>query len=268
MQVPFTEQATANHTPDPKTHGGYLQQLDPRVRIVTTLLMIMGVVLTPAYHWTAYPLLWTLIGCLAALSGISVWSLNRKAVLALPFALTAITLLVTVPGQPVASIAGLTITDTGLARFIGIVCKSWLSMQVALLLILTTPMPELLSALGVLRVPPMLIAILSFMYRYLFILRDEAEKLLRARAARSGAVAGSPHGGSLLWRARITGGMVGNLFLRSYERSERVSAAMLARGYNGSLIHQHRPPPLTWQMIALGSLPVVAVLSIQLIANL
>ena len=127
------------------------------------------------------PLLWTLIGCLAVVSGISIWKLNRMSVLALPFALTAFTLLVTVPGQPLVTVAGLTVTDTGLARFIEVLLKSWLSMQTALLLTLSTPITDLLTALAQLKVPATLIAIIGFMYRYLFILKDEAERLLRAR---------------------------------------------------------------------------------------
>ena len=63
--------------------------------------------------------------------------------------------------------------------------------------------------------------------------------MLRARAARSARVEGSRGGGSLAWRARTTGGMVGALFLRSYERSERIYAAMQARGFEGTLRHLH-----------------------------
>jgi cobalt/nickel transport system permease protein len=75
------------------------------------------------------------------------------------------------------------------------------------------------------------------MWRYLFVLVDEALRLLRARAARSGHSEGGigRFGGSLLWRARVTGGMAGNLLLRGYERSERIYVAMLSRGYDGEV---------------------------------
>ena len=63
--------------------------------------------------------------------------------------------------------------------------------------------------------------------------------MLRARAARSAAIEGARGGGSIGWRARTTGGMVGALFLRSYERSERIYAAMQARGFEGTLRHLH-----------------------------
>ncbi len=105
----------------------------------------------------------------------------------------------------------------------------------AILLTATTPFPDLIHALRHLRLPQPLVATLSFMYRYLFVLSDEATRLLRARRARSATQPGRKSGGSLLWRARVAGNMVGQLFLRSLERGDRVYQAMLARGYTGHL---------------------------------
>jgi cobalt/nickel transport system permease protein len=244
-----------------------LHRLDPRVKVITTFLLILGVVATPDYAWIAYPLLWTLIGSLAAISRLSVWRLGRLAGLALPFTLAAVTLLVTTPGQPVLRAAGLVVTDTGLGRFLGIVLKSWLSMQIALLLSLTTSSTDILWALKGLGVSETLVAIISLMQRYLTTLKDEAERLLRARAARSGMREGVKPGGKLLWQAQVAGGMVGNLFLRSYERSERVYAAMLARGYNGHVRYQDMPP-LTWRAVRPGVLPVIVVIIIQIAVRL
>lgn len=244
-----------------------LHRLDPRVKVVVALLLIVGIVLTPEQAWIAYPLLWTLVGILAVVGQVSAWRLVRLAGLALPFTLAAITLLVTTPGRPIVSVAGLVVTDTGLARFLGIALKSWLSVQLALLLSFTTDSTDLLHALEGMGVSDTLVAIISFMYRYLFVLKDESERLLRARAARSGTRAGVKSGGNLLWRARVAGGMVGSLFLRSYERSERVYAAMLARGYNGQFRHRAMPP-LTWQAVCLGTVPVMVMIIIQIAARL
>jgi len=75
------------------------------------------------------------------------------------------------------------------------------------------------------------------MWRYLFVIVDEVLRLLRARTARS-AETGLPNhksGGSVLWRARVTGGMAGSLLLRSIERSDRIYNAMLSRGYDGEV---------------------------------
>ncbi|HVO41155.1 MAG TPA: cobalt ECF transporter T component CbiQ, partial [Aggregatilineales bacterium] len=195
-----------------------LHRLDPRVKVSVALLLILGIVLTPERAWPAYPLLWALLGSLAVMSHVSAWRLARLGSLALPFTLAAVTLLFTLPGHPVIAVAGLTVSDAGLARFVSILFKSWLSVQAALLLSITTHFTDLLWAFSSLRVPGTLVAIVGFMYRYLFTLQDEAERLIRARSARSGALSGRRSGGSLGWRAQVTGGMVGNLFLRSYER--------------------------------------------------
>jgi cobalt/nickel transport system permease protein len=87
-----------------------------------------------------------------------------------------------------------------------------------------------------------LVAITGFLYRYLFVLADEARRMLQAREARSGAPDGRG-GGSVAWRAQVTGSMAGTLFLRSYERSERIYMAMLARGYDGT-VRTLSPPSL------------------------
>jgi cobalt/nickel transport system permease protein len=112
--------------------------------------------------------------------------------------------------------------------------KSWLSVQAALLLAYTTPFADLVDALRALRVPAIIVSIISFMYRYLAVLTDEAGRMKRARHARSAAAPQGRSGGSLVWRAKVTGAMVGSLFIRAYERSERIYAAMLARGFSGT----------------------------------
>lgn len=218
-----------------QTGNSRIHRLDPRVKVIVTPLLIAGITLVPVRAWLAYGLLWALIAGLVTAAHLGVRRVARQAGIALPFALAAVTLLFTTPGDPLVKVAGVAITDAGAVRFGAILVKSWLAMQVALILAMTTPFTDLLWALGSLHVPGTLIAIISFMYRYLFTLYDEAERLIRARAARSGSTAGQRSGGSLVWRARIAGGMIGNLFLRSYERSERIYAAMLARGYDGHM---------------------------------
>ena len=107
-------------------------------------------------------------------------------------------------------------------------------MQAAIILAAATPFSDLLYGLQQLKVPKTLIAIIGLMWRYLFLISDEVTRMIRARKSRSTARQGPRlAGGSLWWRARVTGGMAGSLFLRSIERSDRVYAAMLSRGYNG-----------------------------------
>jgi cobalt/nickel transport system permease protein len=128
----------------------------------------------------------------------------------------------------------------------------------------STPFPDLIDALRSLRVPAILVSIISFMYRYLAVIGEEAGRMTRARASRSaGGIDPPPSartGGTIRWRARVTGGMVGALFIRSYERSERVHAAMLARGFDGSLARPSLAPPPPGQVAAFGVLLALVVL--------
>jgi cobalt/nickel transport system permease protein len=144
------------------------------------------------------------------------------------------------------------------------VIGSWLSVQVALLLAFTTPFHDLVDALRELRLPRILISIISFMYRYLAVLGDEGSRMLRARDARSGAREGAS-GGSLRWRATVTGRMVGSLFLRAYERSERIYAAMQARGFEGEFRHLRARPlvrtELVWLVVLLAALALYEVIA-------
>ncbi|MFN8419569.1 MAG: energy-coupling factor transporter transmembrane component T [Anaerolineae bacterium] len=77
-------------------------------------------------------------------------------------------------------------------------------------------------------------------------------------------------GGSLRWRAQVAGGMIGNLFLRSYERSERVYAAMLSRGYQGQVrqFNDLASSVLTGQAILFAAVPILVLIAIQVAARL
>jgi cobalt/nickel transport system permease protein len=246
-----------------QTGDSYLHAVDPRVKVVVALLLIIGIVLTGDGQFLAFLMLWLLVLSLGWLGDISPLKLARLGTIALPFTLTAATLMVTAGGDRLVTVAGVDISEPGFIRFASIVLKSWLAVQIAVILSITTHFTDILWALSSLRVPALLVTIIGFMYRYLYTLRDEAERLLRARAARSGQMEGYASGGSLMWRAKIVGQMVGNLFLRSYERSERIYAAMLARGYHGDL-RTLNPPPLTVRSIAKGSIPVMILIIIQL----
>jgi cobalt/nickel transport system permease protein len=133
----------------------------------------------------------------------------------------------------------LTITDAGLILFGTVVAKSWLSVMVSGLLVATTRFTDLLHALRALRVPAVLAQTISFMVRYLLVLVEEAKRLMTARESRSAG-----KGGTVAWRARVLGGMIGSLFIRSYERSERIYAAMVSRGFAGEI---RALLPLSWQ---------------------
>lgn len=187
----------------------------------------------------------------------------RRALLAAPFLLAALPLVVTRTAEPLGTIVvgtlEIRISGEGLRLFTTIALKSWISVQAALVLAFTTPFHELVDALRQLRLSRIMIAIIGFMYRYLGVLAGEASRMTRARAARSANPAGR-RGPSIAWRARVTGAMVGTLFLRSYERSERIYAAMQARGFEGEFRHLHARPLRPSEYAALAALAALLAL--------
>jgi cobalt/nickel transport system permease protein len=247
-----------------------VHQLDARVKLIVAILFILATALTPDGTWLAYGLLAALVLGVIVISQLGVGFVQRRAAVALPFALAAVTVAFSTPGRSLLAMQvfrwEVTVTDAGLVRFISILLKSWLSVQMAVVLTASTRFPALLQAMRSLRLPKILVSIIGFTYRYLFVIGDEVLRLMRARAARSGVPAGRG-GGSVFWRARVTGGMAGSLFLRSIERSERIYDAMLARGYDGE-VRSLRPPALRPRDV-LVALPFALVLAvIQVLARL
>lgn len=217
----------------------FIHRLDPRVKTVITIIFILSNALLPDGAWLAFIFAWLFLLISNRLSQLGMGYTLKRSIIALPFALIAITVLFSIPGKPLVTFqvfsSPLSITDAGLLRFVTILIRSWLSVQMAILLVATTRFPDLIHALEHLRVPSVLTTIIAFLYRYLFVLTDEVFRLLRARESRSATAPGSRSGGGVMWRAKVAGNMAGQLFLRSYERSDRIYNAMIARGYSGHL---------------------------------
>lgn len=248
-----------------------VHRLDARVKLLLTIAFIVTASAMPVGAWPAYILLISLSLSLASIAEVGIGNLLRRSILALPFLLASGGILFTAPGpawwQMSVGSLSLAITETGLIRFVSIAIKAWIAVQGAILLSATTSFPDLLVAMQALRVPRLLVSIFSLMWRYAFILADEALRLARAREARS-AVGTSRRGLRwLVWQAQVTGNMAGILFLRGLERSERVYAAMAARGYAGEFRAFPRPAlsirqwcVLTFGLLLLAGMEILAYL--------
>lgn len=249
----------------------FVHRLDPRVKVSITLAFILSNALLPDGAWIAFVCSWLFLLLANVQSNLGVLFSFKRSFVALPFALIAITVLFSIPGESISSFHflfwDLTITDAGFLRFISIVVRSWLSVQMAILLVATARFPDIVHALEHLRVPSILTTIIAFLYRYLFVLADEVFRLLRARESRSASVTGSRSGGSVAWRARVAGNMAGQLFIRSYERSDRVYNAMLSRGYDGHLrtMSPHELHRLDYVTMALA---LILILGFQVVGRL
>jgi len=193
------------------------------------LLSVFAIALTPNGHWWT----WVVYGCglvsLIALAQVSLLVLLRRV--AIEFAFIGTVLLGTLfqqGGEVLWSWGWLRITTEGLVVLGSVTLKALLSLLTLNVLILTTSVPALLHALTLLRMPPLLVAIIASMYRYIGVLIREFNSMRRAAASRN--LSGSNH-----WQRLVIGNMIGSLFIRTYERGERISQAMLSRGYTGLL---------------------------------
>lgn len=213
-----------------------IHHLDPRVKVVVTFFYILALSLTPEGSWWIFSFFLVLILTAVWLADLDLVFTIKRSYIVLPFVLAAIALPFTMPGSSLLKIPGLgwMVTEPGMIRFVSILARSWMAVQAAILLTATTRFPDLLWALGAIRFPKLLVSTIGFMYRYLFVLADEGLRMIRARAARSAQIPGNARP-SLRWHGRVAGSMVGSLFLRALARSERVYAAMLARGYDGHM---------------------------------
>jgi len=211
--------------------GSFVHRLDPRTKLITTFAFVLVVVLTPPLRWQAFALYFALIAGVILLSKVPPLYVLKRSLVIVPFVLMIVIFnMFLKPGEIVVSFNiwhwQVSITDEGLLFSWNVLIKAWLSVLSLTLLSSTTQFSELLKGLEQLRMPRVLVMTLSFMYRYIFVLIDEVIRMKQARDSRN-------FGGKRMWQLKTIGNMVGTLFLRSYERGERVYGAMVARGFDG-----------------------------------
>ena len=126
------------------------------------------------------------------------------------------------------SVFGLELYRDGLLAGTSIVVKGTLGVLAAVILSTTTTAREILRGLETLKLPTIMVQIASFMLRYINVISDEMERMKVARESRGFIATGIKH-----WKVIATSAAA--LFIRSYERGERVHLAMLSRGFDGNL---------------------------------
>ncbi len=197
---------------------GLLQALDPRAKFLAALAFVLAASLARSHQGPVLGALACLLVGAAALSRVPATHLLLRALWVLPF------LAVVALGH----LEGVVLW--------GLLAKGLLSAMALVLLSATTPFPSLLAGLARLRAPAFFLAVLSFVYRYIFLLVDEIEHM------------------ELGWRSRTCGwswtafralaGGLGVLLVRAHERAERVYLAMVSRGFSGQFPLAR---PLLWR---------------------
>lgn len=199
---------------------GPLRRLDARIKIVAAIAFVVAVVATPAGLWWALAIEAAGLAAVVAIARVPVGYVVARW---LGFLVLVAFLAAMVAGaHPDRSRLG------WWAVWGSVLAKNSLAFVAVLTLAATTPMRRLLAGLGRLGVPAILVSTLHFMIRYLHVLGDELARMTLARRSRT-----FRRSGRLDWG--LLTGLVGMLLIRSFERGERVHAAMLARGWDGTI---------------------------------
>jgi cobalt/nickel transport system permease protein len=210
---------------------GLLDRLDPRSQVVGLLAYVISVVSIPMGDFFSLSKHFILICILIGLVRVSISSLLKKCLVLFPFVILVAAFIPFLrEGKVLVEFAlfflNVRLTEEGLILFFMVSTKAILSFLTLTILMIICPFPQLLKALQWLKIPRILVVMLSMLYRYLFIIRDEAQRMMLARNIRY-------FGGYYRKQPCILGNMVGSIFIRTYERAERVYGAMLVRGYQG-----------------------------------
>lgn len=204
-----------------------MHRLPPQVKVLAAFLVVCCVVATPREAFWVFGGYLLVLAVIWLLAAIPLGWIARRALIEAPFLVLAVLLPFAEGGQRVP-VAGVSLSVAGLLAGWNIVVKGTLGVLTSLTLAATTSPRDLLLGLQRLRVPATVTTIATLMLRYIDVIVGEARRMRIARISRG-------HNPRLLWQAGATARGVGSLFLRSYERGERVHLAMLARGWNGQL---------------------------------
>ncbi|WP_424213339.1 cobalt ECF transporter T component CbiQ [Streptomyces sp. BI20] len=224
--------------------------LPPHCKIAATFLFVLVVVSTPRESIWAFGAYAALLAGVAGAARIPPGFVLRRMLVEVPFVLFAVLMPFVATGERV-SVLGVSLSVPGLWGAWNVLAKGTLGVCASVLLAATTDLRALLLGLERLRMPPLLVQIASFMLRYGDVIADELRRMSVARRSRGFEARGVRHWGVLAKTA-------GALFIRSYERGERVHLAMVSRGYTGTMpvIDDVSAAPAQWARAAL--LPTAA----------
>lgn len=224
-----------------------VRDADPRAKILATLVLVLGIVLLAPLSALE----------LAALAGLLLAAGFIAEAPALPVLLRSLAVLPVAGAMALFSPVGSGWGPAEVSHATSLVATAWLCTWTTLLLAALTPAPELLGALSRLGAPAALVTLLSFLLRYVHTLRAQVRSMHRALVSRAPGL--SPRREVLLY-----GNLAGALLLRAHDRGERVHAAMLARGFRGTLPLAPPTRRVSLADLAVVGLPLLALLALGL----
>lgn len=235
-----------------------VHRLAPQIKLVSAVATVLCVVATPRTEFAAFAAYGCVLLAVTVVARIPLRWLLPRMLIEVPFVALAVLLPFTAGGARV-EVAGWPLSVEGLLAASNILTKGTLGVVVSLVLAATTSPSDLLVGMRRLRVPALLTTIAALMLRYVSVIVAEAGRMRVARVARG-------HDPRMLWQVAATARGVGSLFIRSYERGERVHLAMLSRGWTGSMPQARPsvPPRSAWLAGLLPALSALTVLGVAL----
>ena len=230
-----------------------VHRVPAEVKIVCAVVAVFAVVATPRELFWPFAVYAAGLFALWRSAGIPLRWIAPRLLIELPFVVLAV-LLPFAAGEPRTTFLGISLSTTGLYAAWGIIAKGTVGVAISLTLAATTNIRELPGGLSRLRVPAMVVTIVVLMLRYVDVIADEAARMRLARISRGD----DPR---TIRQIGATARGVGSLFLRSYERGERVHLAMLSRGFTG-VITEFGTEPATRRQWSLGVTPAVSAICV------
>ncbi|MFD3529977.1 cobalt ECF transporter T component CbiQ [Streptomyces sp. NPDC058664] len=229
-----------------------VHELPAHTKLAAVLVFVLVVVSTPREAVWAFAGYALLLAAVAARARIPAGFLLKRLLIEIPFVAFALLMPFVVPGERTA-VLGVSLSVPGLWGAWNVLAKGTLGVAASVLLASTTELRALLLGLQRLRLPSLLVQIASFMIRYGDVITDEMRRMSVARRSRGFEARGVRHWGVLAKSA-------GALFIRSYERGERVHLAMISRGYTGTMPVLDEVTATRAQWTYAAALPLTALL--------
>jgi cobalt/nickel transport system permease protein len=204
-----------------------IHRIPAQVKLVALFLGVLAIVSTPATAFWAFGAYAGMLIAAVVIAKLPAPVVLRRLAVETPFIVFAI-LLPFVATGPQVEVLGLHLSRSGVLGAWNVLAKGTLGVVAAILLSATTSSRDLLAGLERLRLPSTLVAILSFMVRYLSVVSADLHRMRIARESRG-------YTGGRIGHLKAVSGGVGALFVRSFERGERVHLAMRSRGYTGRM---------------------------------
>jgi cobalt/nickel transport system permease protein len=204
-----------------------VHRLAPQVKLAAAFGFVLAVAVTPREAMWAFAIDAAALAVVVRLARLPVAFVLARLAVILPFITFAFLIPFVGSGERV-DVLGVSVSQAGLWGAWNVLAKATLGATVSILLAGTTEIPSILRGMAQLRVPETFTAIAAFMIRYLELIAGDLRRMRTAMTARG-------YDPRWLWQARPIATSAGALFIRSYERGERVHAAMLSRGYTGTM---------------------------------